>query len=208
MKMKNWKLSYYFIIAVAVILLDQLVKYLIHTNMYEGESINIIGNWLKLNYQTNEGMAWGQKLDFLGKYAKITLTSFRIVVACLIPWYLHKLYTNNSHRGLILCGAFILAGAVGNLVDSLIYGVLDEELLIRSYEPLFKPLHGMVIDMFYFDIYHGYDLPILGELHLWPVFNVADASIFCSVIAILIFNKRFFPEENETKENVTEQDSL
>jgi signal peptidase II len=198
--MKNWKLSYFFIISILVITLDQLVKYLVHVKMYEGESIPLIGDWLKLNYQTNEGMAWGQKLAFLGKFAKITLTSFRVLVACLIPFYLYKLYQNNGHRGLILCGAFIFAGAVGNLVDSLIYGVLDPSLLIRSDAPLFSPLHGMVIDMFYFDIYHGYNLPLIGDVHLWPVFNVADASIFCAVIAILIFNKRFFPEQEKSTE--------
>lgn len=201
--MKNWKPIHFFLISIAVIALDQAVKYWVHQNMEEYDSIPILGNWLSLNYQTNEGMAWGIKLGF-GNYGKLLLTSFRVVVACFIPFYLIKLYKNGSPRGLILCGAFILAGAVGNLIDSLIYGVLDETLLVRSTDYLFKPMHGMVIDMFYVDLYHGYGIPLLGDVHLWPVFNVADASIFCSVIAILVFNKRFFPEvvkgEEEAKE--------
>lgn len=197
--MKNWKPIHFFAVALGVIALDQLVKYLIHQHMEEYDSVPLLGKWLSLNYQTNEGMAWGQKLDFLGPYAKITLTSFRVVVVCLIPFYLVKLYNDGAHRGLILCGAFILAGAVGNLVDSLIFGVLDSELLIRTTDPLFAPMHGMVIDMFYFDIYHGYDLPIIGDVHLWPVFNVADASIFCAVVTILLCNKKFFPEDEAKK---------
>ncbi len=193
--MKNWKPIYFFAISIAVIALDQLVKYLVHIYMYEGNSIPVFGEWFSLNYQTNEGMAWGNKLEFLGDYHKVALTSFRVVVASLIPFYILKLYRDGAHRGLILCGAFIFAGAVGNLIDSLIYGILDAELLIRSTTPLFPAMHGMVIDMFYFDIYHGRNIPFIGELDLWPVFNVADASIFCSVIAILICNKTFFPEE-------------
>jgi signal peptidase II len=202
--MKNWKPIHFFGVSIAVIALDQLTKYLTHQYMYEGGSIPVLGEWFSLNYQTNEGMAWGQKLEFLGDYHKVTLTSFRVVVACLIPFYLIKLYKEAAHRGLILCGALIFAGAVGNLVDSLIYGILDEELLIRSTTPIFPAMHGMVIDMFYFDIYHGRDVPIIGSLDLWPVFNVADASIFCSVVAILIFNSKFFPEEKKKEEPVVE----
>lgn len=188
--MKNWKPLHFFIIAISVIVLDQIVKYLIHQNMVEYGSIPLLGDWLSLNYQTNPGMAWGQTIP--GGYGKLILTSFRIVVAFLIPMYMIKLHKSEAHKGLILCIAFVLAGAVGNLVDSIIYGVLDERLLVN--EAPFALLHGKVIDMFYVDLYHSYDFPVLGELHLWPVFNVADASIFCSVIAILIFNKRFFPE--------------
>lgn len=193
--MKNWKPIHYFALAIAIIVMDQLSKYLVHQNMHEYGSIPLLGDWLSLNYQTNPGMAWGQKLSFLGDYAKITLTSFRVVVACLIPWYMIKLHQKGASKGLILCIALVLAGAVGNLVDSLFYGMLDERLLVEG--PLFPFMHGKVIDMVYVDIYHSYDFPFLGELHLWPVFNIADASIFCSLIAILIFNKRFFPEEEE-----------
>ena len=191
--MKNWRPIHFFSITIAVIVLDQLSKYLVHQNMEEYGSIPLLGDWLSLNYQTNPGMAWGQKLSFLGDFAKLTLTSFRVIVGCLIPWYMIKLYNKEASKGLILCIALVLAGAVGNLIDSLFYGILDERLLVDN--PLFGFMHGKVIDMVYVDIYHGYGLPVLGDVHLWPVFNVADASIFCSVIAILIFNKKFFPEE-------------
>lgn len=189
--MKHLKPIHYFLIALVVIGLDQLVKYWVHMNMYEYENIPVFGDWLSLNYQTNPGMAWGQRLSFLGNYDKITLTSFRIVVAILIPFYILKLYKNRAHTGLLLCIAFILAGAVGNLIDSIFYGVLDANLLVDN--AIFPALHGKVIDMFYVSIYHG-QVPIIGQLDLWPVFNVADASIFCSVIVILAMNKQFFPE--------------
>ena len=190
--MKNWKPLHYFLITLIVIVVDQIVKYLVHQNMYVGENIPVIGDFINLNYQLNPGMAWGNKLD--GDYGKIILTGFRLVVSCFIPLYLIKLFNKGAHKGLVLCIALILGGAVGNLIDGLIYGVLDENLIISN--ALFPAMHGYVIDMFYFNIYHG-DLPLVGQVDLWPVFNVADASIFCSVIAIMIFNKKFFPEKEK-----------
>ena len=192
--MKNWKPSYYFLITAIVIIVDQIVKYLVHQNMYVGENKALIGDVVNLNYQLNPGMAWGQKID--NEYGKLILTSFRLVVSFVIPWYILKLYKNGSHRGLILCIALIFGGAVGNLIDGLIYGVLDPDLMVSG--ALFPAMHGYVIDMFYFSLFHG-EVPLLGWVDLWPVFNVADASIFCSVIAIMIFNKKFFPEK-ENKE--------
>lgn len=200
--MKNWKPWHFFAAAIAVIILDQVVKYMVHINLYEHESIPVFGNWFSIHYETNEGMAWG--ITIAGKYGKLLLTSFRIIVACFIPVYILKLYRNGSNKVLILCIAFILAGAVGNLVDSIFYGLLDERLLVHG--SLFPLLHGKVIDMFYADIYNGELFGI--HLNLWPVFNVADASIFCSVATILIFNKKFFPEKLEDNKEEDNKESV
>lgn len=187
--MKNWKPLHYFLVTALVIIVDQITKYLTHQNMYVSENIPLVGDVVNLNYQLNPGMAWGQKID--NEYGKLILTTFRLVVSFIIPWYILKLFNNGSHRGLVLCIALIFGGAVGNLIDGLIYGLLDEDLIIA--DALFPAMHGYVIDMFYFSIYHG-ELPFVGWVDLWPVFNVADASIFCSVIAIMVFNKRFFSD--------------
>jgi len=189
--MKNWKPIHFFLMAVLVIVVDQLVKYLVHANMEEHQTVSVFGNWFSIHYETNPGMAWG--IEIAGDYGKLILTSFRIIVACFIPVYILKLYNSGGNRALILCIAFIFAGAVGNLLDSIFYALLDPILLVDNAP--FPLLHGKVIDMFYADLYHG---KIFGiNLNLWPVFNIADASIFCSVIAILAFNKRFFPEKQE-----------
>ena len=193
--MKNWKPTHFFLISIGVILLDQLTKYLVHQNMAYQEEIHLFG-FIKLNYQLNPGMAWGTSLEFLGDAKKMTLTVFRLIVSGFIPVYLINLYKKGAHSGLILCIAFILGGAVGNLIDGLFYGMLDPEYLLVYNKWDMEFLHGYVVDMIYFDLYHG-SLPLVGHVDLWPVFNVADSSIFCSVIAIMILNKKFFPEEEK-----------
>jgi len=191
--MKNWKPIHFFLLSIAVIAVDQLTKYIVHQNMYHQQEIPFLG-FIKWNYQLNPGMAWGTSLGFLGDYQKMTLTIFRLVVSIFIPFYLIKLYKREAATGLIICIALIFGGALGNLIDGLFYGVLDPDFLQVSNKWDLGFMHGYVIDMIYFDLYHG-TLPVVGKVDLWPVFNVADASIFCSVIAIMIFNKKFFPEE-------------
>ncbi len=209
--MKNFKLTHYFLIALGVILIDQLVKYFIHQNMYEGESITVFGDWFKINYVTNPGMAFGITLG--GSYGKVILTVFRLFAMIGIAWYIKTLITNKSHTGFILCVAFILGGAVGNLVDSVVYGFFDTNLIVTAFEnggveAPFALFHGKVIDMFYLDIISGYYpdwLPLMGGDYysFWPVFNIADAAIFCSVIVIMIKQKVFFVEENNEEQPAT-----
>lgn len=204
--MKYLKLIHYFLIALGVIAIDQLVKYLIHQNMYLGQSEPVFGDWFKINYVTNPGMAFGMTLG--GAYGKVILTVFRLGAMFGIAWYIHSLISKKAHAGFILCVAFILGGAVGNLVDSVIYAILDPELIVSASEnggvaAPFALFHGKVIDMFYLDIASGYypdGLPIVGGDYysFWPVFNIADAAIFCSVIVILIKQKVFFVEPETT----------
>ena len=203
--MKNFKLIHYFLIALGVIVIDQAVKYYIHQTMYEGQSIPLLGDWFKINYVTNPGMAFGITLG--GSYGKVILTIFRLFAMVGIAWYIKSLLDKKAHTGFILCVAFILGGAVGNLVDSVVYGFLDENLIVTAFEnggvgAPFTLFHGKVIDMFYIDIISGHypnEIPFVGGDYysFWPVFNIADAAIFCSVIVILIKQKIFFKEESE-----------
>lgn len=199
--MKNPALKY-FLISLLIIIIDQVVKMLVHNNMTMGSGgqIMIFGTWFKLHYLTNPGMAFGLKLDFL--YGKLILTVFRIGAMFAIGYYLFSLVKKEAPRGLLICIALILGGAIGNLIDSIFYGVFLDNAPFDAPTPWF---HGQVIDMFYIDIWEGYLpdwIPLLGGdyMALWPVFNIADASIFASIIVILVFQKRFFKKE-ETEES-------
>lgn len=196
--MKNQVLKY-FLIAAAIIVLDQVVKMLVHYNMELGSKgqILIFGDWFKLHYLTNPGMAFGMKLNF--EYGKLFLTLFRIGAMFAIGYYLYSLIQKEAPKGLLLCIALILGGAIGNLIDSIFYGVFLDNAPFDSPNPWF---HGQVIDMFYIDIWEGYLpdwIPLLGGdyMALWPVFNIADSSIFVAICLIIVFQKRYFKNEDE-----------
>ncbi|OOG78837.1 lipoprotein signal peptidase [Algoriphagus sp. A40] len=187
----------YFGIAFLVIALDQVVKMLVHFQMDFGTpgQIPIFGDWFKLHYTTNPGMAFGMELG--SEYGKMILTSFRLVAMVGIGFYLTHIIDKKNHPVYILCIAMILGGAIGNLVDSVFYGVWLDNAPYNAPTPWF---HGQVVDMFYFDIWEGYIpdwIPLFGGGYtaLWPIFNVADASIFIGVAIILVFQNRFFPDK-------------
>ncbi|MEM9895182.1 MAG: lipoprotein signal peptidase [Bacteroidota bacterium] len=191
----------YFALAFAIILLDQIVKMIVHFNMEMGSQgqIRILGDLFKLHYLTNPGMAFGLKLDH--EYGKLLLTTFRIIAMFGIGYYLYSLIQKKSPAGLLICISLILGGAVGNLIDSIFYGVFLDNAPFNAPTPWFN---GQVIDMFYIDIWEGYLpdwIPLLGGdyMALWPVFNIADASIFCSIIFLIIFQKRYFKEKELVK---------
>lgn len=181
-------------LALAVIIIDQLVKLWVAYNMQLGEEIRIFDGWFKLHYTLNEGMAFGA--TFGGSYGKLLLTTFRIIAMGAIAYYLLHIVKKGMPRGLQLCVALILGGAVGNLIDSVFYGVWLNNAPLHAPMPW---LYGQVVDMFYIDIWEGYLpewVPLIGGdyVALWPIFNVADAAIFVGVLAILLFQKRFFKE--------------
>lgn len=189
----------YFAITLAVIALDQAVKMVVHYQMDFGTvgQIKVLGDWFKLHYTTNPGMAFGMQLG--SEYGKLILTSFRLIAMFGIGYYLYLLIQKKSHPGYIICIAMILGGAIGNLIDSVFYGVWFGNAPYDAPTPWF---HGQVIDMFYIDIWEGFIpewVPLLGGSYtaLWPIFNIADASIFVGVAIILIFQKRFFDEEEK-----------
>lgn len=179
-----------FIIIFLILLADQVLKTWIKTNMYMGQEYKIIGDWFIIHFTENNGMAFG--LEFGGEFGKLALSLFRIVAVGGIGYGLHYLIQHKYHRGLILNVALIFAGALGNIIDSVFYGI------IYDYAGIF---HGRVVDMFYFPILQGHFptwLPIWGGeefIFFRPVFNIADAAISVGVIIILIFQKTYFKED-------------
>lgn len=193
--MKFDKLYKFFLISLVVIVIDQIVKLSVYYTMDEGDHFQFFwgffGDLFKIHYTTNPGMAFG--IEFGKEYGKIILSSFRLVAMFLIAIYMRKLYLAEAPKGFLICIALILGGAIGNLVDSIFYGQFLGLTVDNAPTPWF---HGKVIDMFFVDIVEfSYRLPwneFSSHMHLWPIWNIADASIFVSVIIILIFQKRFF----------------
>jgi signal peptidase II len=198
----------YFLLAFMVIVIDQTSKMLVFNNMYLHEEINVIGDWFRIHYLLNPGMAFGIKWE--SEFGKLALTLFRIVAMFGISWYLIKMAERNMHTGFLWCMGLILGGAVGNVIDSTFYGVLLGNAPVDSPTPWF---HGQVIDMLYFPIFEFVWpdwVPYLGGKYFEffsPVFNIADSSIFLGVVTILIMQKKFFKEVPTSKKENTETPS-
>lgn len=194
--------SKYFLVALLVILIDQTSKLLVYNYMYLHEEVNVIGEWFKLHYLLNPGMAFG--IRWKSEFGKIALTVFRIAAMFGIGYYLFKMIKKKAHPGFLLSMSLILGGAVGNVIDSTFYGVLLNNQPIGSFSPWF---HGQVIDMLFFPIFDFYWpdwMPFVGGeyfLFFSPVFNIADSSIFVGVTSILIFQKKFFKEGTSESES-------
>lgn len=196
-----WPVSILF----GVLLIDQAVKLYIKTNFFLGEEIHVIGDWFRIHFTENYGMAFG--MEFGGKTGKLLLTLFRIVAVSVMGWYITHLIIKNHHMGYIISWTLIMAGALGNIIDSIFYGALF------GYDTWF---HGRVVDMFYFPLIQT---TIPSNFPFWagedfeffrPVFNVADASISIGFITILLFQKKFMLYEetlNKQSDNLTSQDS-
>ena len=190
---------------IIILIVDQVIKILVKTNMSIGEEINVIGNWFIIHFTENNGMAFG--MDLPGNNGKSILSIFRLVAITAIAFYMRHLIKLNAHKGLIMSVALILAGAAGNIIDSLFYGLIFNDSWGRL--ATFLPegggyatfLQGKVVDMFYFPIIRGTWpdwFPWWGGSSLVffrPVFNIADSSITIGVSLILIWQKTFFSEE-------------
>ncbi len=192
----------YFGLSLLVILVDQATKLLVHFNMEYGlqGQIILLGDWLKLHYTLNPGMAFGMQLG--GDNGKLMLTSFRILAIAGIFYYLIHLIRKKMHTAYITCMALILGGAAGNLIDSVFYGVFLGNAPEGSPSPW---LHGQVVDMIYVDLWEGFLpdwIPAIGGQYyaLWPIFNVADATIFCSIACLMIFGGKWTGPEEEKPE--------
>ena len=183
-----------------LILLDQAIKlwmyYDVLPNHY-GE-IDLIPDFFKLHYVENKGMAFGMELG--GEYGKLILTTFRLGAMVGICWYLVHLAQRNAHSGLLWSIAAVLGGAIGNVIDSTFYGVFLNNAPMGVSTPWF---HGQVIDMFYaigLDGQYPDWIPFIGgDYNTTPIFNFADACIFCGVVSILIFQQKFFEFDNVQK---------
>jgi signal peptidase II len=179
-----------FLLIVLIILVDQVIKTWVRTHMELGQEIHLLGDRGLLRYTENNGMAFGWEIG--GEGGKLVLTLFRILAVAGIGYGLVYLIKHKYHRGLIICVALIFAGALGNIVDSTFYGLLYQHR---------KFLEGQVVDMFYFPLIRGTYPSWFPGWHdqpfefFEPIFNLADASISVGVIAILIFQKRYFKHE-------------
>lgn len=196
------KLRSVVLIIAAVIIADQVLKVWIKTTFPFGHIVDLAGlPWAKLYFIENEGMAWGWK--FGGEWGKAVLTLFRLAAVLFGTWYLGKIVKENYSSGFIICASLIYAGALGNLIDSMFYGMLFSASDYNNVATAFPEkgyasfLHGHVVDMLYFPMVRStYPewMPFLGgrDFEFFsPIFNIADAAISVGVITLLVFQKRF-----------------
>jgi signal peptidase II len=190
------------LLIILILIADQILKFWVKTHMVIGQELHMFGNWGLLHFIENNGMAFGMEMG--GHTGKIMLSIFRIVAIAGISWFLLSLIRKESNIYLILSVSAILAGAIGNLIDSAFYGMIFSEGYSQP-AVLFPPeggyssfLLGRVVDMFYFPIIntHWPDWSPFraGESLVFfrPIFNIADSAITCGVFTIVIFQKKMF----------------
>jgi signal peptidase II len=199
------KLKYVFGTIILLLIADQALKFWVKTHLHLYDEVMIVRPWFRLYFIENEGMAYGAKFGD-GNWAKLALTLFRLGAVIFGTFYLIRIVREKYHTGFIICAALIYAGAMGNLIDSLFYGLIfTDSIRDGALSQAFAGhgyagfLHGSVVDMLYFPIINNRILP--AWIPFWggkpftffqPIFNLADACISVGVIAILLFQHKFF----------------
>ncbi|MEA4867729.1 MAG: lipoprotein signal peptidase [Bacteroidia bacterium] len=195
------------LLVVLILVIDQVVKIWIKTNMTIGESIPVFGDWFKIYFIENNGMAFG--MQFGGAIGKLLLSLFRIVLIGFIIYYIKKLLRKEAPMGVIYGVGLILVGAVGNVVDSMFYGLIFSESTFTQVATFLPEgggyasfLHGKVVDMLYFPLI---DTTLPNWVPIWggeqflffrPIFNIADSCITIGVFYLLLFHRKFFSRED------------
>lgn len=203
------------LIIIVILLVDQISKIYIKTHFQLGEDVAVF-SWFNIAFIENDGMAWGTKLsDFVtfisDESAKLILTLFRIVAVTGIAFWLVDVTKKKKSKTLIFAISIIFAGALGNIIDSVFYGVIfnDSVMQVASFLPeeggYANVFHGNVVDMLHFPIWSGElsdGLPLIGGKYFSffdPVFNVADMAISTGIGILIVFNKKAFEEESKTE---------
>ncbi|MFN5942926.1 MAG: lipoprotein signal peptidase [Bacteroidota bacterium] len=204
------KYSKLLILIIFILLVDQCLKIYIKTHFYYGQEVALLGSWFRLHFIENEGMAFGMKFGD-ASIAKLVLTLFRLVAVGFGFYYLNVIIKKGFKNATLICAALILAGAFGNLIDSIFYGKLFSESSFclaqwvpwgKGYANLF---YGRVVDMLYFPLIEWTlpsSTPFIGAYTIRffePVFNIADASISIGVLTLLFFQKRLLTLPKEVK---------
>lgn len=198
------------LLIILVLLIDQVSKFYIKTTFALGDEIKIF-DWFSILFVENKGMAWGAQIP--GEYGKLLLTTFRLIAVPFIGYWLWDSIRKGGSTILIVAISLIFAGAFGNIIDSVFYGVIFDHSYNQvatfmpedgGYAPL---LYGHVVDMLYFPLWSGYLpewLPFWGGEYFTffePVFNIADSAITIGVFLLLIFNKKAFPDDHKEEKN-------
>lgn len=204
MEQKRKKTLLIILLIVGLLAIDQIVKICVKTHMTLDEAIPVFGQWFYIRFIENRGAAYGMELG--GDYGKLILSLLRIVAVGAIGWYIHRLIKRGAPTGVVIGFGLILAGALGNIIDSAFYGLIFSQSTFTEVAH-FVPwgtgyatfLHGSVVDMLYFPIIEIDRMPdwvpfIGGEPYTFfsPIFNIADSYVTGGIAYLILFHRKFF----------------
>ncbi len=200
------------ILIVALLVVDQILKFWIKTNLALGEAIIVFPDWFQLRFIENNGAAFGMQLGRGAAFdwGKLTLSIFRIALISWGVYYLNILAKKGAHKMVLIPFAMIAAGAIGNMIDSAFYGLIFSESTTSTVAHLggsyAAPLMGKVVDMFYFPLFQWNNVPgVLSFLvdsnnyFFGAIFNLADSYISVGVVLFLLFGAKHFEQVEDDK---------